>query len=108
MRCLPPVDAPFRLIFRDHRPARNWKFTKPLLYRLSYVGACFLIILPLSEGVSGGRENSRPATSRSILAVSDNLARESNESPGGRRSRLVVRAREFRPLLGRRPIRGPR
>src|SRR2546427_10204193 len=70
MRCLPPVDAPFRLIFRDHRPARNWKFTKPLLYRLSYVGACFLIILPVSEGVSGGRENSRPATLRSILAVS--------------------------------------
>src|SRR3989442_466439 len=70
MRRLPPVDAPFRPIFLDRRPDRNWKFTKPLLYRLSYVGACFLIILPLSEGVSGGRKNSRPARSRSILAVS--------------------------------------
>src|SRR5437870_9028738 len=108
MRRLPPVDAPFRLIFRGRRPDRNWKFTK-LLYRLSYVGACFLIIFPLSEGVSGGRENSRPATSRSILAVSPTTSpAKSNESPGVRRSRLVVRAKEFRPLLGRRPIRGSR
>ena len=47
MRRLPPVDAPFRPIFLDRRPDPNRKFTKPLLYRLSYVGACFLIILPL-------------------------------------------------------------
>jgi len=38
IRCLPPVYAPLRLIFRDRRMDRTRKFTKPLLYRLSYVG----------------------------------------------------------------------
>jgi len=33
-----PVDAPLRLIFRQRWPDRYRKFTKPLLYRLSYVG----------------------------------------------------------------------
>src|SRR4030081_283616 len=35
------------------------RFTKPLLYRLSYVGAYFLLILPRSEAVRGGSRSFR-------------------------------------------------
>jgi len=44
IRCLPPVNTPFRQIFRHRRLDRTRKFTKPLLYRLSYVGAYLRMI----------------------------------------------------------------
>src|SRR5439155_7480553 len=34
IRCLPPGDTPFRLIFRYRRPDGARRFTTPLLYRL--------------------------------------------------------------------------
>ncbi len=58
MRCLPPVIAPFRLISCDRRLDRTRKFTKPLLYRLSYVGTYFLMILALCERIREIPENS--------------------------------------------------
>src|SRR6266568_6514829 len=96
IRCLPPVDAPFRLIFRDRRLDRTRKFTKPLLYRLSYVGADFLVILARSEAASGGTPNLRPCGRDPDRHLSLTGLRELlNEWPGVRGRRAGVRAREF-------------
>ena len=83
------------MIFRDRRPDRNWKFTKPLLYRLSYVGACFLIILALRERVRECSGNSR------LLRVGEgggsppNSRDQLSDEAGVRLRRVGVRFWEF-------------
>src|SRR6266511_2802100 len=49
MRCLPPDVAPIPNDFVRLRRDCAQEVTKPLLYRLSYVGADFLMILACSE-----------------------------------------------------------
>jgi hypothetical protein len=57
MWCLPPVVAPIPNDFAGFRGHRAQEVTKPLLYRLSYVGADFLMILACSERERDGLWN---------------------------------------------------
>jgi len=57
MRCLPPVAAPIPNDFAEFAVQRGQEVTKPLLYRLSYVGADFLKILACAERKRSGPDN---------------------------------------------------
>ena len=74
-----------RLIFRDRRLDRTRKFTKPLLYRLSYVGAYFLMILALRERVRECSPNSRFPRSASTPPVLVGNRRDRERSGGSLR-----------------------
>ena len=92
---MPPVDAPFRLIFRDRRLDRTRKFTKPLLYRLSYVGAYLRMIWHVLNDEARVAKTPAPLVNPTAVVFLDKFDHAERLTGSFGLSRVGVRGGEF-------------